>query len=98
MRRCYCPDDCRCHREADPPCGCQQHEYDPEPEEDDAYLWPTGPLGSRTSASFAGKYLGEFKTERRARAAVRLAMTREQFWPNVWTVSDHGNHHLTSVH
>lgn len=24
-RRCFCPDDCRCHREANPPCGCERH-------------------------------------------------------------------------
>lgn len=25
-RRCYCPDDCRCRREDNPPCGCREHE------------------------------------------------------------------------
>jgi hypothetical protein len=31
------------------------------------------------------------------RRAVKDHMDREQFWPNVWFVSDHGNAHLLSV-
>lgn len=29
--------------------------------------------------------------------AVRDRMEREQFWPNVWLLSDHGNYHLMSL-
>lgn len=69
-----------------------------QPHEEDAFLSSCGPLGSKTSASFGGKFLGEFASERRARAAIRLEMMRSGYYPNVWNVSDHGNYHLTSVH
>lgn len=67
------------------------------PDESDAFYWPSGPLGSRTSASMDGRYLGEFSTDRRARAAIRLEMSRTRFWPNVWHVDDHGGHTLAPL-
>lgn len=40
--------------------------------------------------SLAGKHLGTFTTERRARAAVSVAMRKEGFYPNVWLTGEHG--------
>lgn len=56
--------------------------------EDDAYIsWHRGEY----SVSFSGSHLGNYETERRARAAVSLEMRKTGFYPSVWTVSDHGN-------
>jgi hypothetical protein len=41
-----------------------------------------------------GKYLGEFANQDEAEAFIRQRMDKEQFWPNVWTCSDHGNLNL----
>jgi hypothetical protein len=32
-------------------------------------------------------------SDRQARRAAALEMKRQQFWPNVWYLSDHGNLH-----
>lgn len=31
-------------------------------------------------------------------AAIRAYMDKEQFWPNVWSISDHGNAHLIKAY
>jgi uncharacterized membrane protein (UPF0127 family) len=62
-----------------------------EPEEDDIFIQDSGPLGSRTSVSAGGKFLGEFKTEEEAEEAIKEWMEANQWYPNVWKVSDHGN-------
>lgn len=67
-----------------------------EPDEDDAYLNPCGPLGSNTSVSVAGKHLGEYSNDEEALEALREWMDRNEFWPNIWTISDHGNVHYVT--
>lgn len=59
--------------------------------DEDAFLYSTGPLLSKTSVSIDGKYLGEFKTEELAVDAIKKYMHQNNFYPNVWYVSDHGN-------
>lgn len=49
------------------------------------------------AVSFDGKYLDTFETEHRARAAVSVAMRKENYFPRVWRVNDRGNVHLTEV-
>jgi hypothetical protein len=61
-----------------------------QPDPEDAYLRPSGPLGALTSASLAGAFLGEFDTTQQAEQAIRGEMDRTGFWPNVWWVDDHG--------
>ena len=61
-----------------------------QPDPEDAYLRPSGPLGALTSASLAGVFLGEFDTTQQAEQAIRAEMDRTRFWPNVWWVDDHG--------
>lgn len=73
-------------------------DYEPDFEMD-GFIQPHGLLGAMTAASFDGKHIGIFRTERRALAAIRLEMMRSSFWPNVWSISDHGNvHGPISVH
>ena len=64
-------------------------------DEYDAYIefqWNSG-----YSVSFNAEHLGNFDTERRARAAVSVEMRKTGYYPSVWIVSDHGNIHSTSV-
>jgi hypothetical protein len=41
-------------------------------------------------------YLGDFETREGALRAVSLEMEESRFWPNVWSLSDHGNLFLLS--
>jgi hypothetical protein len=62
-----------------------------EPDEEDATLQPSGYLGSLTTATLCGKVLGEYAEEGAAELAIAVAMRQSGFWPDVWTISDHGN-------
>lgn len=52
----------------------------------------SGSLGSRYSVSVAeGCSLGQFDSLEEAETAIRERMNRDQFWPSVWFINDHGN-------
>lgn len=61
--------------------------------EDDAYLSPSGHLGSKISLSIGGKHIGEFKSNDEAEDAFAAWVNKNKFFPNIWYVSDHGNVH-----
>lgn len=65
-----------------------------EPEESDAFFDSSGPLGTLTTLHYNERFIGEFKTLEEAEEALRCEAEKSQFWPNVWSVSDHGNYHL----
>lgn len=66
--------------------------YDELPSPDDYVLFPTGSLGGQTGVSrVEGRYLGTFATTEEALEEVRRIMFTEQYWPNIWYESDHGN-------
>jgi hypothetical protein len=65
---------------------------DEEMLEEDYKLTPCGHLGGKTGVSQSGKFLGEFDDNESALAFVRERMEQEQFWPDIWWVSDHGNY------
>jgi hypothetical protein len=69
------------------------NEGEPEetPMEGDAFLAPSGPLGSRTSLSVDGKHVGEFKSDKEAEEALVKWINKNKHSPSVWYVSDHGN-------
>tara|TARA_R100001594_G_C3979704_1_gene249748 strand:+ start:354 stop:587 length:234 start_codon:yes stop_codon:yes gene_type:complete len=55
-------------------------------------LTPSGPLGGLISVSIVeGSYVGEFPDTESALQAISERMDREQFWPDIYWVSDHGN-------
>ena len=62
-----------------------------EPDEGDAFLSPTGPLGSRTSLSVDEKFIGEYASDEKAEEALVNWIIKNQYYPNIWYVSDHGN-------
>lgn len=70
---------------------------DSEPCEGDYILRDAPPLGSRTFVGIVdGGSLGEFESDAAALKAIRMRMETEQFFPNVWRMSDHGNLHLVT--
>jgi len=60
-------------------------------EEEDYKLTPSGMLGEKTSVS-TYEFLGEFDTTEEALQFVKEDMEENQFWPNIWWISDHGNY------
>lgn len=68
-----------------------EEESEDQPEEDDAYLSPSGALGAKVSLSVDGKHLGEFEDEAQAERVLKTWMSRHKFYPNVWWVDDHGS-------
>jgi hypothetical protein len=60
-------------------------------QEDDYKLTPCGYLGGKTGVSQYDKFLGEFSTTDEALEFVKEHMEEEQFFPNIWWISDHGN-------
>lgn len=63
------------------------------PDEEDAVISSNGFV---LSVSYGSEFLGEFAEDDDARAALRAAMERDGYFPNVWEISDHGNVSLIS--
>jgi hypothetical protein len=66
------------------------------PEEGDYIISSCGPLGSMTRVSVVGdsrsrKVFGGEKQAASAWAYITERMTKENFYPNIWHMSDHGN-------
>lgn len=62
------------------------------PSEGDYVLSNTGPLGAKTSVGVVdGDFLGEFNSEDTAMEAIQDDMRKNDFYPNIWRESDHGN-------
>lgn len=92
----YYPTCCVCH---------ERHEYvsltpDGEryelelagPQPEDITVTPTGPLCSLLCVAVVeGKVIGTYQEDHEADAAIREYMEEELYYPNVWTISDHGN-------
>jgi hypothetical protein len=72
-------------------------DYDDTIQDDDITISSTGPLGSRTLVCQGGKTLFEAGPDDDVEAMIRAHMEREGFWPNVWTISDHGNVELVTL-
>ena len=62
------------------------------PCEGDYVLSDTGALGAKTLVSIVGgKTLGAYDDFESAMVAIKADMEAGKFWPDVWTLSDHGN-------
>lgn len=57
--------------------------------EEDGYISDSRDGGY--DVSFAGRYIGTFNREARARAAISLEMRKSGFYPDIWSINDHGN-------
>jgi hypothetical protein len=62
--------------------------YDPET---DCTLSPTGDLGRQTKACCEGKEIGVFESEYEAFKAIKHWQYENNYFPNIWYISDHGN-------
>ncbi len=71
--------------------NCEQNRADEEPQEDDY-----------TTTDYCkfyqcGKLVLDLDENDDYSLYVRAHMETEQYWPNVWFISDHGNAHLLSL-
>jgi hypothetical protein len=65
---------------------------DAGPQDDDITISDSGPLGTLYSVGVVnGKHIGEYKTREDAVNAIREYMEKNNWYPTVWSVSDHGN-------
>jgi hypothetical protein len=67
------------------------HEVAYGPQEDDITIQPNGDVYQY------GKLLFEVGDDDDRDAMIRAHMDREQFWPNVWIISDHGNAEIITI-
>lgn len=68
-----------------------------QPDNDDILLSSTGPLGAQTQVSAGGRSIGVFSSHDEAVDAAKEWCKKQNFYPNVWIVSDHGNYHQTTL-
>lgn len=70
----------------------EENEVESEPAPEDYTMTPSGHLGGLTAvAQVEGKFLGEFDSDQEAIDFIKRRMEKEQYWPAVWYISDHGN-------
>jgi len=67
------------------------------PEDDDYVISDSGRLGSGYAVSQGGSSLGDFDEWDEVVTAIKNHMEREQFWPSVWYVNDHGNTSIVNL-
>ncbi len=92
--------------------GCEMHYYisirynvevldEDRPEQGDYSISDCGPLGSQYYVGIVEGHskgdLGVFNEWEACLQAIVDRMEAEQFWPNVWRVSDHGNISLVNL-
>lgn len=67
-------------------------DFKDEPVDGDFTITPCGSLGCMSGLGrIEGNFVGEFNCDDDAVDAAKQIMQDEQFWPNIWMVSDHGN-------
>ena len=69
--------------------------FEDSPDEEDGFI--SDVVRGGYDVSFAAKFIGHFSDYDEAEAALRDAIRKSQFYPNCWSVSDHGNYNLISV-
>lgn len=78
-------------------------DYEEENEDDESYNEPSEPEeGDYTSEDHCkwyqfGKLAVTVSIDGDYKQALREHMEQEQYWPNVWFISDHGNAHLITL-
>lgn len=71
----------------------EEEKGEPEPDESDAFIFDDR---GRTSVSVEGKNIGSFIDDDEAEIALKVWAKKNNYFPTVWRVSDHGNHHLAT--
>lgn len=68
-----------------------EDDQDHKPEPEDFVKTPCGQIGENICVGrVEGKYVGQFFTHEKADEAICEVMIREEFWPTVWWLDDHG--------
>ena len=62
--------------------------------DEDCFVSPSGTLGGKYSVSCGGKFIDEVSEFEDAMELIRSWQDKNQFYPNIWDVSDHGNFNL----
>ena len=60
------------------------------PEEDDAFLTPTGHLGSEIALSIEGEFIGNFADTDDAEKELVGWINKNKVFPSIWFIDDHG--------
>jgi hypothetical protein len=69
-----------------------------EPTEGDIIFSNCGRLGARTAITIYGEGpIGSWNTYDEAAVTAKAWMEQNQFWPDVWILSDHGNYHPATL-
>jgi len=68
---------------------CEEKE---EPSDGD-YVWDDA---HSSLSEVGGRFLGKFEDQDAAEEFAKRRMEREEFWPDFWWLSDHGNLHIVS--
>ena len=72
-------------------------EPEDEPDDDDMFFQDAGHLGGQTKVMCMRKTIGTFTEHEDAVKAAKAWMKKNNYYPNVWQVSDHGNYHKMSL-
>jgi hypothetical protein len=67
-----------------------------EMSDDDYKITPSGHLGGKVSVRWPGA-VKEFQDVEGALDFIRKDMEENHFWPNIWWISDHGNHWMIDL-
>jgi hypothetical protein len=62
-----------------------------EMQDEDYKVSSCGNLGGKTQVAINGNVIAEFVEESEAYELIKERMEKEQFWPNIFWISDHGN-------
>ena len=77
----------------------EEEDEDDTPQDDDYTITPAGSLGGCYAVGIiTGPFIGQYVELDHAERAIRDRMEADQFWPNVWDISDHGNVSLHTMH
>jgi hypothetical protein len=75
----------------------QRNEDHSEMSDDDYKITPSGHLGGKVSVSDSFGRPKEFQEVEDALDYIRKDMEKNHFWPNIWWISDHGNHWMIDL-
>ena len=76
-----------------------EEDEDDTPSEEDYTITPAGSLGGCYAVGVVGgRFLGQFAELDHAERAIRAQMARDNYWPDIWSISDHGHVSRHTMH
>lgn len=86
-----------CGKEIESAYGDPDEDTNREPADDDIIVSDCGPLGGLSQAHYAGKRIAGPCPDDEIDAVIRDWMTKNSYWPEVWTQDDHGGYCLRDI-